>query len=417
MKIGYASRTLGLPASYHSVTLKNATEENRNSIIRHNLNVLHETLRYNAANGILLFRISSDLVPFASGPIPPIPWQKTFASELQTIGAFIKGNGLRVSMHPGQYTVLSSFNEQTAENARKELQYHADLLDCMGLGSTHKIVLHLGGAYGDKKTTVARFAKRFNHLDASIKNRLTLENDEKLYAIDEVLQAANQCGIPAVFDVLHHTINPPKNSDSDLYDWILRCAETWNEKDGTQKIHYSQQNPSKKTGAHSDTIAVKPFLDFCRALPQKEIDMMLEVKDKDLSALKCIHCLTENGSIAVLEHAWAKYKYTVLEHSAADYQTIRNLLKKKTSYPAVRFYELIEHALQTGVSEDSFRNAAQHVWGYFTQLASPAQKQKFLLLSSRANTRQEQKLLKRFLLRLAQQYNETYLLSSYYFIL
>jgi UV DNA damage endonuclease len=158
-------------------------------------------MRYNATNGILLFRISSDLVRLHRARFRRFPGKKHL-HRIATIGAFIRGNGLRVSCIRAVYR--SFFPQRTnAENARKELQYHADLLDCMGLDSTHKIILHLGGAYGDKKkpSHALRNGSIIGRFD---KNRLTLENDEKLYAIDDVLQAADQCGIPAVLMFAPH---------------------------------------------------------------------------------------------------------------------------------------------------------------------------------------------------------------------
>ncbi len=80
------------------------------------------------------------------------------------------------------------------------------------------------------------------------------------------------------------------NKEKNVIDWINECKKTWKEKDGFQKIHYSQQDPLKRTGSHSNTIKIDEFLDFYESLGRKDIDIMLEVKDKNLSALKCINC-------------------------------------------------------------------------------------------------------------------------------
>jgi UV DNA damage endonuclease len=70
--------------------------------------------------------------------------------------------------------------------------------------------------------------------------------------------------------------------------WINECRKTWLAKDGTQKVHYSQQAQGKKAGSHSESIKVEEFLDFYKSLGRDDLDIMLEVKDKNLSAVRCI---------------------------------------------------------------------------------------------------------------------------------
>jgi UV DNA damage endonuclease len=93
--------------------------------------------------------------------------------------------------------------------------------------------------------------------------------------------------IPVVFDNLHHALNPSSLSRTPS-EWIAACAATWRKRDGTPKIHYSQQAPDKSAGSHSETIHLPTFLRFYKRLPAIGLDIMLEVKDKNRSALKCI---------------------------------------------------------------------------------------------------------------------------------
>jgi UV DNA damage endonuclease len=196
------------------------------------------------------------------------------------------------------------------------------------------------------------------------------------------------------------------------------CNKTWKRIDGPQKIHYSQQNPLKKIGSHSNTIRVNEFIKFYNILKDKSIDIMLEVKDKNLSAIKCINCTTNDRSIKKLELEWSKYKYNILENSPQNYLEIRKILKDKTDFPAIYFYNLIEDALYSPVSIGNKINAAQHVWGYFKDFANEKEKNNFFKkidnynneLISIAN-------IKNYLFKLAVKYEIKYLLSSYYFIL
>lgn len=243
---------------------------------------------------------------------------------------------------------------------------------------------------------------------------MVLENDDKLFNIKDVLKTACFDGIPVVYDSLHNMVNPADKSNKGI-EWIKKCSETWKTADGPQKIHYSQQNSEKKPGAHSETIAIDKFLDFYQDLPKTDIDIMLEVKDKNLSALKCINCVSI-GEINRLETEWAHYKYCVLERSPEHYNAIRKLLKDKRTYPAIQMYRMIEMSLKTPYDKGNAINAAQHVWGYFKNRASESEKKRFqsvLQRFERENTQLQS--IKNLLFTMARKYNEEYLLNSYYF--
>ncbi|HBP37658.1 MAG TPA: UV DNA damage repair endonuclease UvsE [Clostridiales bacterium] len=422
MNIGYACLAIAVPASdMKSCVLRNADEARLTALIGHNLDALARLIDYNIQNGIKLFRISSDLVPFGSSLAADLPWPHLFAEKLAAIGKRIADTGMRVSMHPGQYTVLNSPDVSVAARAVQDLQYHARVLAALGLGPGHKLVLHLGGVYGNKKQAMDRFIMNFRELEPAVQNRLVLENDDGLFHIGDVLETAVAAGIPAVFDCLHHAVNPANATDAEL-DWIRRCASTWRKQDGAQKIHYSQQNGDKKPGAHSESIAIDAFLDFYRQLAELDVDIMLEVKDKNLSALKCINCVSGRGisgrDISILEAEWARYKYSVLEHSPEHYQAIRQLLRDKSpsADPALAMYQMIEAALALPVAAGSAVNAAQHVWGYFKDKASASEKKRFQdLMQKFVSGENSLQNVKNHLLKLGRNYQEDYLLKGYYF--
>ncbi|MCR3921683.1 MAG: UV DNA damage repair endonuclease UvsE, partial [Firmicutes bacterium] len=273
MSIGYASLTVGVPQTdLKSCILKNANEANLLQLISHNLRSLARMIDYNEKNNIMLFRISSSLIPFGSSPANKLPWWTIFSSQFQKIGAKICNSKMRVSLHPGQYTVLNSPNEEIVARAMADLQYHNQVLTSLGVGPAHKIVLHIGGVYQDKQQASKRFIANYQHLDQAIKERLVLENDDKLYNIEDVLEIATAVNAPVIFDNLHHAVNPDKHKKNDSY-WIHACRKTWQKKDGKQKIHYSQQNQLKKTGSHSASIKVSEFMDFYDSVSGNNLDI------------------------------------------------------------------------------------------------------------------------------------------------
>ncbi len=287
MAIGYACIPLGLnDGGMRGCILKNASPERLDQITNTNLQTLNRVLDYNATHAIKLFRISSDIIPFGSHPDIQNTWWISHAEVLQKTGEKIRHLNMRVSMHPGQYTVLNALDQDIVKRAVADLEYHARFLDALGLDARHKIIIHLGGVYGDPQQSAARFEKNFELLSLKVRRRLVIENDEK-YHISEVLHLARKLGIPAVIDVFHHQCYPAPGG-KDVYQWLDDCRQTWQPEDGIQKIHYSQQEPGLRAGAHAHSIQLQPFLDFYDQLPAQPLDIMLECKDKDLSAIKCL---------------------------------------------------------------------------------------------------------------------------------
>jgi UV DNA damage endonuclease len=266
---------------------KYASEEKLQEIIRHNLNSLDNIIDYNISNNIHLFRISSDIIPFGSSPVNTLKWWELFESDILKISEKIKSNNIRVSMHPGQYTVLNSPHEDVVDRAVKDLNYHVLFLESLGLNEEHKIILHIGGVYNNKPEAMERFMVNYKELSYLIKQRLVLENDDKSYNIGEVINIGQQLNAPVVFDNLHNSLNPSKESKSEEI-WIKECNKTWKLKDGCQKIHYSQQDLGKRAGSHSSSIRLEEFVDFYKRVDGVNLDIMLEVKDKNISAVNCI---------------------------------------------------------------------------------------------------------------------------------
>ena len=291
MRIGYACLLVGVEGTtIRTCRLDSATHERMASLVSQNLGTLNLIMDYNHANDIRMFRISSDIIPFGSNKAVSFPWQSLYAEELQALGGKAKQCDIRLSMHPGQYTVLNSPHAHVVENAIRDLAYHCDFLDAMGMNATNKIILHIGGIYGDKPAAIERFKSQYVMLDDRIKQHLVIENDDTCYTIEDVLAIGKALKIPVVFDNLHHAINPASASQA-IKEWITDCAKTWRKKDGAQKIHYSQQAHGKREGSHSETIDLPAFLRFYKTLPSIDLDIMLEVKDKNVSALKCIQAI------------------------------------------------------------------------------------------------------------------------------
>lgn len=413
MRIGYACLTRGIPYTDIKGTVqKNATEARLRELIAHNLASLDRMLDYNRASGIHMLRISSDIIPFGSSPVNTLQWDKEFEEELTALGRKFTDYDIRASMHPGQYTVINSPRLEVVDRAILDLEYHVKFLEALGTDPTNKIILHVGGVYGDKRTAMGVFSENWKKLQDPIKSRLVIENDDRSYSIEDVLELGAKNGIPVVFDNLHHQVNG--NGGSDL-TWIREASKTWKQNDGVQKIHYSQQDNNKNPGAHSGTINVADFLKYIDDISGINFDIMLEVKDKNLSAVKTLNALGSKDIIS-LETEWSRYKYKVLENSPRIYQEIRELLKDKSSYPVVEFYKLLDQALDTIPTTGTSVNAMEHIWGYFKDVADEKERTWYSkTIDSVSNSLSSNSTAKKKLWAMVEKYDEKYLKNSYYF--
>lgn len=410
MKIGYACIPMAIDAkTTRSFVLKNFSFDRFYECVKYNLEDLNKILHYNIYNNIHMFRISSDIIPFGSHSINDFSWWKTFHEELEVIGNYIKENNIRVSMHPGQYTVLNSPSEDVVKKSIKDIEYHCLFLDSLGVDYTNKIILHVGGAYNDKISSVKRFKESFKRLSDSSKKRLVLENDERIFNIYEVLELCNSLNLPAVFDNLHHSFNPGKCEDIEC---VLKSVyDSWTTNDGNMKIHYSDSAIDKRPGAHSAHINIDNFLNFYEKVKGFNPDIMLEVKDKDISAIECINSLQEPKASTKFEQ-WSKYKYTVMEKDYALYKECSAIINSDKDI--IEFYRIIDKTLTLPFNEGNFKNTLLHAWGYIKDEAALKEKNEFIkLLDTFENPEKVKALIK----KLAKKYNVSYLLNSYYFLI
>jgi len=292
MKIGYACINQSLDCrSSRTFRLKNYSEERLKNTIDSNLDCLLKILKFNLKNKILFFRITSDLIPFGSHPIMRFDWQDYFKLRFREISKFITRNKVRITMHPGQYTVLNSKNRDVYENSVNDLKYHVDVLDLLELSPSAKVQIHVGGVYQDKKKSIMRFVERYEKLEENIKNRLIIENDDRSYSFSDILKINEKIKIPVVFDVYHHEC---LNNGTRIEKLFESFISTWKRKDGHPIVHYSSEHLTKGKCKHAETINIENFYKFILKTKSYNFDIMLEIKDKEKSALKAVKLLLDD---------------------------------------------------------------------------------------------------------------------------
>ena len=277
-------------------------EELKRRILQ-NLDDLYKMLQWNEANGIRVFRLSSEMFQHKNNKRVQ-DYSYDFAIPmLQKIGAYAREKGHRLTFHPGQFNNLGSNRESVIQQTLLDLEYHADVLDLMGMGADSVMVIHGGGMYGDKPGTMKRWIANYNKLPDKIKRRLVLENCEKCYSIRDCLKMSFKCGVPVVLDTHHFECYKklhPDESFKEPAEYIPFILETWADKGIKPKFHVSEQG-SGKIGHHSDYIDILP--EYLLEIPRKfdtKIDIMIEAKMKELSIQKLYekypqcNCLKDN---------------------------------------------------------------------------------------------------------------------------
>ena len=286
MRIGYPciNRSIGCTAS-RTFRLASYTGERMRNTVQENLSCLSRILAYNVRHGMLFFRITSDLVPFASHPVCTFPWQDEFAGVFEKIGDYIRQYGFRISMHPDQFVLLNAPDKGILQRSIDDLVYQVQVLDLMGLDNSAKVQVHVGGVYGDKPAGIDRFVKQYHLLDTAIRDRLVIENDERLYTLSDCLAIHERTGIPVIADAFHHSLLNNGEQFTTLLDPVRK---TWKIKDGIPMVDYSSQEPGKRVGAHAGHIVAEDFRQFLKETRPVDFDIMLEIKDKEKSALAAL---------------------------------------------------------------------------------------------------------------------------------
>ena len=189
----------------------------------------HEDLR--------MVRLSSDLLPVYTEPswcgfwrIPSV--RDACERGFREVGALARERGVRLSFHPGQFTVLASDNPDIVNRSIEEFEYHTDMARWMGYGQKFqdfKINVHISGRQGPEG--IKRVMQR---LSPEARNCITIENDEISWGIDSSLELVNTCAL--VLDIHHHWIHTGEYIDAND-DRVKRIIDSWR---GVRPvIHYS----------------------------------------------------------------------------------------------------------------------------------------------------------------------------------
>ena len=297
-RLGFAVKVLGQPG----LKSNDSRRWQSGPHLRVSLEYLHAIFDYLEKSQIRMYRMSSDIAPYATHPdLPQFHGQIAESrSELAALGRRANDMDLRLSFHPSQFIVMNAPDESVRQKSMWDLASQAEMLDLMNLGPEAVLVIHVGGAYGDKNAAIDRWVACYQELAEPAKRRLVLENDDTRFSAADVLAIHHRTGVRLVFDLQHHQcLNPEQLPWRPTLERFLR---TWPQ--GTRpKVHYSSPRTQmrevvrtdRKTGkketylqppvwtGHADFAHPFDFIRFVSETEGLDFDVMLEAKAKDLA--------------------------------------------------------------------------------------------------------------------------------------
>jgi UV DNA damage endonuclease len=272
MNLGYACINTILKANdiFTNRTMRQKTFEAKgldyvSDLSLQNVKDLKTHVLWNNEHNIKLFRLSSQIFPWMEKyEFSDLKDYEEIKSLMLEIGEIATKANQRLTMHPGPFHCLASPNPKVVKRTILGLHKHSEQFNMMGFKPSYynKINIHVGGAYGDKETTLARFCKNFHLLNEDTKKRLVIENDDSAneYSVKDLFEGVYKIiGTPITFDYFHHKFNTGELTEEEA----LKLANTTWPKNVTQCCHYSESrrkermDESIRPQAHSDIIYEK----------------------------------------------------------------------------------------------------------------------------------------------------------------
>jgi len=305
---------------------RDVAEERLWDIMVHNIASYKRLIEYvgSLPQQLRMVRLGSDVLPVYTQRDWSYYWQRPDViayceREFAKVGETARALDVRLSMHPGQFTVLASDNEEIVERSIEEFEYHTDVIRYMGYGRTFqdfKCNVHISGRQGPAGIKHAVD----NRLSPEARNTITIENDENKWGLEHSLELVDTCAL--VLDIHHHWCREGEyiHPTDDRFD---RVIDSWR---GVRPvIHYSYSrdealpegfahntmpdmptlleagHKKAKLRAHSDYYPNNAVNDYALSFLDYA-DIMCESKCKNLASIELYKYYKETSNELLKEH-------------------------------------------------------------------------------------------------------------------
>jgi UV DNA damage repair endonuclease len=287
---------------------KDVAEQRLWDIMVHNSQAVYNLIEYvgSLPEQQRMVRLGSNQLPCATQEDWRYFWKRTdvvdyAAKYYSRAGELARQLGVRISMHPGQFTVLASDNPEIVERSIEEFEYHANIIRWMGYGKNwqdFKCNVHISGRQGP-----AGIKAVLPRLSTEARNCITIENDENSWGLDASLELEKEVAL--VVDIHHHWVHSAGEYITPSDDRIKRVIDSW--RGVRPAMHYSisredyigtdrpghkpdfqaligQGYKKAKLRAHSDYMWNTAVNDWAGTF-RKDFDIMVEAKMKNLASI------------------------------------------------------------------------------------------------------------------------------------
>ena len=326
LRLGFPVKVMGRP----DLKSQDTRRWQKGPHLKTSLELVDQVLDYLRDVKLDMYRMSSDLAPYATHPDMPQFHGMVAESdaELRAFGAKARGYGIRLSFHPSQYVLLNAPDPELTRKSIWDLSNQAEMLDRMGLDDEAVMVTHVGGVYDDHEASRARWIDGWNKCPEHVRRRLVLENDDIRFSAADVLWIHERTGVRLIFDYQHFwCLNPERR---EMREVLEKFIASWPA--GVRpKVHFSSPRtelrelkvkitPKQRAAALAGTARAKKgevlkvapkaaarvktvlrppiwtghadftnpfeFSTFMRTADGLVFDVMMEGKSKDLSLLR-----------------------------------------------------------------------------------------------------------------------------------
>ena len=233
---------------------KEVAEQRLWDIMEHNIQAYYNLIEYvgGLPNALRMVRLGSDCLPVYTQPDWSYYWKLPAVvayceKHLARVGALAKALDVRLSMHPGQFTVLASDNPDIVDRSIEEFEYHTDIIRYMGYGQKwqdFKCNVHISGRQGPAGIKAA-----LPRLSTEARNTITIENDENAWGLEASLELEKDVAL--VVDVHHHWCHSAGEYIDANDDRVKRVIDSW--RGIRPAIHYSVSREDLLATSESDS--------------------------------------------------------------------------------------------------------------------------------------------------------------------
>lgn len=288
-------------------------------LARSNAESLSRAIDFCGGNSIGCFRVLSQILPLKTHPtvgysIEQLSNHPEIVEAFRAAGRAAGRLNVRLTFHPDQYVVLNSPKPEVVGSAIAELEYQAELAEWIG---ADVIMLHGGGAYGDKVAALSRLAASIEQLPKSIRSKVALENDDRIFTPADLLPLCESLGVPFVYDAHHHRCLTDNVSIGTV---TQRAIATW---DREPLFHISSPAggwTARDPRVHDEFVELGDFPDEWRDL---RITVEVEARAKEVAVLRLAEELKTGHSAIDPEKASSKSPAKGMKASKLRNGTIR----------------------------------------------------------------------------------------------